>query len=67
MSHFGSYEDKLEFLADNLAWLLNVHSVSNDEFMNIEYQPELFKSPIIDDKQIGAIVYKHTPIFRRSF
>ncbi len=55
------------FWADNLAWLLKVHSVFNDDFININYQTELLKSPIIDDAQTGAIVFKHISILSEEF
>ena len=57
LSPFGSYEDKLEFFADHLAWLLNVHSVFTSDFMNIDYKPELLKSQIIDDRDTGAMFF----------
>ncbi len=63
LNPFSSYEDKLEFLSDHFAWRLNVHSAFNPEFMNIDYKPELFKSPIIDDRDTGALVFKHLSIF----
>ena len=63
LSPFGSYEDKPDFLSDHLAWLLNVHSAFNADFMNIDYKHELFQSRIIDDRHTGALVFKHLSIF----
>ena len=62
LNPFSSNEDKLEFLSDHFAWRLNVHSAFNPEFMNIDYKPELFKSPIIDDRDTGALVFEHLSV-----
>ena len=67
LAPLSSYEDKLDFLSDHFAWLLNAHSVFNSEFMNIDYKPELFKSPIIDDRDTGALVLNIYQFYRRIF
>ena len=67
LSCISPVDESIELVADHLAWLLNVHSVFNDEFVNIDYDPVLFRSPVIDDRLDGSILYKHLSIFSDEF
>ena len=46
--NIGSYEKRLEFLANSLAHVLKVSTVFNEDFINMNFDPSYFGSTILE-------------------